>query len=146
MKKHKMPLDIFEFALMPVAQQAYVIGNGYHFEKKLYQYAASLMRKKNKMTQKEEKVPAFSKEEVDAILKKYGIEVENKGNYDYVYVAQKCRADNYGGSIADEQKLAMYIKEICDDIDAPDGLIFREWVMRMATSGESVDWYEFIGE
>lgn len=143
-KKHKTPLDLFEFSLMPIEQQVYVARTGYHFDRKLYEYAASLMRRMNKQTQREEKVPVYTKVEVDSILRKYGIEVENKGNYDYVYIAQKCRADNFGGSIPDEHRLALYVKEICDDIDAPDGLIYREWVMRMATAGESVDWDQFI--
>lgn len=144
MRRNKQPLDLFEFNLMPLAQQVYVIRTGYHFDRYLYEYAASLMRRTNRQTQKEEKVPAYTKEEVDAILKKYGVEVENKGNYDYVYIAQKCRADNFGGSITDEHRLALYVKEICDDIDAPDGLIYREWVMRMTTAGESIDWDQFI--
>lgn len=143
-KKSKMPLDLHEFTLMPVAQQVYVIANGYHFDKKLYEYAASLMRKMNKQTQKEEKVPIYTKEEVDTLLKKYSIEVENKGNYDYVYAAQMCRADYLGGSVPDEQRLALYVKQVCDDVDAPDGLIYRIWVMKMATMGESIDWYEFV--
>ena len=137
-------MDLHEFALMPVGQQVYVISNGYHFDKKLYEYAASLMRKVNKQTQKEEKVPAFTKEEVDTLLKKHNVDVENKGNYDYVYAAQMCRADYLGGSVPDEQRLAMYVREKCDDIDAPDGLIFREWVMKMSTMGESIDWYQFL--
>lgn len=139
-----MPMDLHEFALMPVGQQVYVIGNGYHFDKKLYEYAASLMRKINKQTQKEEKVPVYTKDEVDAILKKYGVEVENKGNYDYVYAAQMCRADYLGGSVTDEHRLAMYVRETCDDVDAPDGLIFRTWVMKMSTMGEPIDWYQFL--
>ena len=139
-----MPMDLHEFALMPVGQQVYVIANGYHFDKKLYEYAASMMRKMNKQTQKEEKVPVFTKEEVDVILKKFGVEVENKGNYDYVYAAQMCRADYLGGSVPDEQRLAMYVRETCDDVDAPDGLIFRTWVMKMSTMGESIDWYQFL--
>lgn len=137
-------MDLHEFALMPVGQQVYVIANGYHFDKKLYEYAASMMRKMNKQTQKEEKVPVFTKEEVDVILKKFGVEVENKGNYDYVYAAQMCRADYLGGSVPDEQRLAMYVRETCDDVDAPDGLIFRTWVMKMSTMGESIDWYQFL--
>lgn len=145
-KRQKLPLDIYEFSLMPEAQQVYVIRNGYHFDKKLYEYAASLMRKMNRQTQKEEKVPIYNKEEIDAILKRYGIEVENKGNYDYVYVAQMCRADYLGGSIADDHRLALYVKETCDDVDAPDGLILRQWIMKMATLGESIDWYQFIEE
>lgn len=142
--RNKQPLDIYEFSLMPVAQQVYIIRTGYHFDKALYMYAASLMRKMNKQTQREEKVPIFTKEEVDAILKRYGVEVENKGNYDYVYVAQMCRADYLGGSVPDEQRLALYVREKCDDIDAPDGLILREWIMKMATMGESIDWHQFV--
>lgn len=144
MRKNKIPIDAYDFILMPRAKQNYIMLHGFHFSKALFEYAASLMFKENKQTGKDEKVPVFTKEEVDNILKKHGIEVKNKGEYDYMYIAQSTRADYLGGSVPDEAHLAKHIMEKCDDADAPDGIIFKEWCLRMDSLGESVDWDEFV--
>jgi hypothetical protein len=144
MHKNKIPLDIYDFILMPRAKQNYIMLHGNHFSKDLYEYAASLMFKLNKQTNKEEKVPALTKDEVDAMLKKHNITLTDKGEYDYVYVAQSIKADYLGGSIADEAKMALHIKEVCEDVDAPDGLIFKQWCLRQDLLGNPVDWEDFL--
>lgn len=144
MKKTKIPIDVYDFLLMPRAKQNYIMLHGNHFSKALYEYAASLMFKENKQTGKEEKVPAFTKEDVDAMLKKHGVEIKDKGEYDYIYVAQSIKADYWGGSITDEAKMALHIKEVCEDADAPDSLIFKEWCLRQDLLGNPVDWEEFV--
>lgn len=141
--KNKMPVDIYDFVLMPKEKQQYIVLYGRHMNKLMYEHAASLMRRENKQTGKMDKIPAFRQDEVDNILKRHNVTVENKGGWDYVYVAQKARADYLGGSVPDEQRLAMHIKEVCDDVDAPDGLIFREWCVRMDAAGEGVPWEKF---
>ena len=140
MGKFKMPLDIYDFDLMPRAKKIYIMQNGNVFNKELFEYATSLMFKENKQTGKKEKVPVYTKEEVDNLLKKHNVEIENKGLYDYMYVAQSVRADNWGGSITDEAKMALKIKETCDDPDMPSGYIFKSWCLRMDMMGEAVDW------
>ena len=90
-------------------------------------------------------MPPYSKEDVDNLLKKHGIELKDKGEYDYVYVAQSIKADYWGGSITDEAKMALHIKEVVEDADAPDGLIFKEWCLRQDMLGNPVDWMEFLG-
>lgn len=142
--KYKQPIDIYDFDLMPRSKKIYIMQNGNHFNKELFMFAASKMFKKNKQTDKEEKVPVYSKEEVDSILKRHNVEVENKGGYDYMYVAQSIRADYWGGSIQDEQKMALHIKEKCDDADAPDGYIFKSWCLKMDMMGEIIDWEDYV--
>ena len=144
MHKNKLPLDIYDFDLMPRSKKIYVMQNGNHFNKELFEYAASLMFKENKQTKQKEKVPVCTKEEIDAMLKKYNVEVENKGLYDYMYVAQSIKADYWGGSITDEQKMALHIKEVCDDPDLPDSYIFKSWCLRMDLMGEPVDWQSYV--
>lgn len=144
MHKNKLPIDIYDFDLMPRSKRVYIMQNGNHFNKELYLYAASMMFKENKQTGKKEKVPIYTKEEVDAILKKHNIVIENKGGYDYMYVAQSIRADYWGGSITDEGKFALHIKEVCDDADKPDGYTFKSWCLRMDMLGEIVDWEDYL--
>lgn len=142
----KQALDIYEYDLMSKAQKVYLARHGWHFSKSAYLLASSLMRKVNKATGKKEKVPAYTKEEVDNLLKKHNITIENKGGYDYVFAAQMCKADYLGSSIPDEAHLAMYVKDVCDDIDAGDGTTMRRWYATMIGNGEPIDWEELIEE
>ena len=146
MNKNRMPLDAYELDYMPKAQKIYLMHHGWHFDKNAYEYAASMMRRINKSTGKLEKVPRYTKEEVDSLLRKYSIEVEEKGGYDYVYIAQMCKADLYGSSVPDEQHLAMYVKDVCDDVDLAEGTIMRKWYASMVAMGEPVEWEELLGD
>jgi hypothetical protein len=57
-----------------------------------------------------------------------------------------CKADFYGSSISDENKMAMFIKDMCDDEDQADGFILRRWIADMTGKGEQIDWMQFIGK
>ena len=102
------------------------------------------MRKKNTTTGELDKVEMMSKEQVDSLLSKYNINIENNVDYDYVYVANMAKADVYKSSIPDEQHLAMYIKDIVDDVDAGDGEIMREWDAKMTSRGIAVEWDDIL--
>lgn len=142
----KLPLDIYELGIMPRAQKVYLMRYGWHFNKSAYKYAASMMRKLNKQTGGPEKLPAYAKSEVDELLKKYNVTIDNKGGYDYVFAAQMCRADYLGSSVPDEQHLALYVKDTCDDVDASDGVIMRKWYAVMVANGEPVEWEDLLEE
>lgn len=145
MDRMKLPLDIYDFLMMPKAKMNYIMLHGPHFSKSLYEYASELMFKKNKQTGKEEKVPPYTKEDVDNLLKKHNVEIRDKGEYDYVYVAQSIKADYWGGSITDEAKMALHVMEVIQDADAPDGLVFKEWCLRQDMLGNPVPWEDFLG-
>lgn len=132
--------------MMPRAQKVYLMRYGWHFNKRAYMYASDLMRKRNKQTEKLEKVPRYTKDEVDALLQRNNVQVEHKGGYDYVYAAQMCRADLLGSSVPDEQHLALYIKDTCDDVDGGDGVVMRRWYASMVASGEPVEWEDLLEE
>ena len=67
---------------------------------------------------KKTEVQTMSKKEVDELLKKYGVILDNKFGYDYVFSANMCKADYLGSSVPDEQHLALFVKDYVDD---PDG-------------------------
>lgn len=146
MKRNKLPLDIYELFVMPKEQVAYLANNGFHFNKAAYEYAANMMYKKNAQSGKVEKLPVMKKEEVDALLKKFSVEIENKDSYDYVYAAQMCKADFLGSSVADEHRLAFFVRDYVDDEDQADGFIFRRWIADMTGKGEPIDWLSLIME
>lgn len=135
-----IPLDIYDE--MPKEMRRYLQYNGWHFNKKAYDFAVSLMRKRGE-DGKKMRVKQMAKQEVDTMLQNNGVEIENKGNYDYCYVTMMCKADFWGSSIEDEMHMALFVKDTCDDIDAPDGTTMRRWYATMTAAGVSVPWEEF---
>lgn len=140
--RQRIPLDMYDD--IPDEMRRYLKQNGWHFNRKACEFAVSLMRKKNPTTGKLDKVEMMSKEQVDSLLSKYNIIIENNVDYDYVYVANMAKADVYKSSIPDEQHLAMYIKDIVDDVDAGDGEIMREWDAKMTSRGIAVEWDDIL--
>ena len=55
---------------------------------------------------------------MDNLLLNIPITLQNNIGYDYVYIANMCLADFMGESVPDEQHMALYIKNVIDDIDA----------------------------
>ena len=129
----RTPLNIYDDR--PSSMKRYLKYYGQHFNKKLCQFAVSKMD--------HGKTPV-SKEQVDNILNKYNIELENNELYDYVYVYNMGNNDFMGSSIADEKHLAMYVKDVIDDEDGYDGLPFNRWYSDMCRKGKPIDWNEYL--
>lgn len=132
-------LDIYDD--MPRYMKMYISNYGWHFNKQAYEYAVKSMYKKNTRTGRDEKVEKMTKEEVDALLKKYSISLSNNKMYDYIYVATMCKAD-FAKAIPDNEHLAYFVKETIDDEDASDETTFRRWVATMVGNGNPIDWEE----
>lgn len=125
-------LDIYED--LPKAMRRYLMHNGWHFNKSLCDFAVSLMRKNGK------RLEPISKENVDKLLDLYKVQINNKIGYDYVFVANMCKADYFGSSIVDDKHVALYIKDTLDDEDAADGTTMRRWYATMVANGITIDW------
>ena len=67
------------------------------------------------------------KEKVDEILAKHSINLKHNELYDYVYVYNMGNNDFMGSSIIDEKHLALYVKDVIDDEDGYDGIVFNRW-------------------
>lgn len=142
MSRTRIPLDIRDD--MPRDMKRYISEYGFHFTKRAYLYAADKMRKYNAATGKLEKVEPYTKEQVDEILVKYGVKVENSEMYDYVYIAQMCRMDYLKSSVPDEQHLALFVKDTCGDPDASSETPFRRWMATMVGNGTPIDWSDLV--
>jgi hypothetical protein len=140
--RQRQPLDLYDD--MPRDMRKYLSNNGWHFNKKACDFAVSLMKKENQSTKKKEKIEPYTKEQVDEMLKKYNVVLENNVGYDYVFVANMCKADYLKSSITDEHHLALYVKDTIDDIDAGDGVTMRRWYSTMVANGEMVDWDDIL--
>lgn len=139
--KAKIPLDMYDD--IPDEMRMYLRHNGWHFNKKACDFAVSLMRKKN-AAGKPEKIEPYTKEQIDTLLTKFNITLDNNVGYDYVYVANMAKADLLKSSIMDEQHLVMYVKDVIDDYDAGDGEVMREWDAKMTSRGLIVEWADLL--
>ncbi len=132
----RVALDLYED--LPKSMRKYLMHNGWHFNKSLCDFAVSLMKKQGK------KLDPLSKEFVDKLLDQHKIQLDNNVGYDYVFVANMCKADYYGSSITDDKHFALYIKDTIDDEDAADGTTMRRWYATMVSNGIIVDWDDSI--
>ena len=119
----------------PTNMKRYLKYFGQHFNKKLCQFAVSKMN--------HGKTP-ITKEQVDEILKRYNISLSNNELYDYIYVYNMGNNDFMGSSIADEKHLAMYVKDVIDDEDGYDGIVFNRWYADTVVQGIPVEWDEML--
>ena len=132
-----------DFDTYPEAMLIYMRHNGPHFNKKLCDFAVSKMEKKDSNGHIVPLTP-YTKENVDTILKAHNITLKNNQLYDYIYIANMCKADFLGFSIPDERSLALYVRDVIDDVDAPDGLVFNRWYADMSYMGIPIDWEEML--
>lgn len=134
--------DLTQYDIKPEGLINYLRYNGPHFNKKLFEFAISNMTVRSGGTQV--KLSPFLKEQIDNILKVNGIKLENNQLYDYLYVANMCKADFWGSSITSESQLAKYIKDVIDDVDGYDGIVFNRWYADMCRKGIVIDWEEMV--
>lgn len=40
----------------------------------------------------------------------------------------------------------MYVRDVCDDADAGDGVTMRRWYATMVANGEPVEWEDLLEE
>lgn len=131
--------------IYPPAMMNYIMANGWHFGKKASDFAASCMKKRKQGSKDEEEpIKPYTKEEVDELLKKHNVTLEHNQLYDYVYIANKAKADYLGSSIEDEKHLALHIKDEIDDVDRKEGVIMKMWYAMMYGNGKVIPWYELI--
>ena len=132
--------DLTQYDEKPKAMVNYLRYNGPHFNKSLLDFAASKMTKRGGI-----KIIPMKKEEVDMKLKATNTQLTNNQLYDYVFVANMCRADFLGSSIPnDDAHLCLYIKDVIDDPDGYDGLPFNRWYADMCRKGIVINCEEMI--
>ena len=127
----------------PSGMEEYLAQNGWHFSKKMLEWVTSNMYKKDANGRKI-KIQSFSKEEVDELLKKYGVVLNNKFGYDYVFAANMCKADYLGSSIPDERYLALFVKDYVDDPDGYPELPFTRFYGDCIGTGNPIPWEDVI--
>jgi hypothetical protein len=131
--------NLTQFDDMPEAMVNYMRHNGPHFNRKLLEFAVSKMTKADG-----KRITPYNKEQVKTMLERAGVVLKNDQLHDSVYVANMCKADFLGSSITDETRLALYVKDVIDDPDGYDGLVFNRWYADMCYCGIPIDWEEML--
>ena len=124
-------LDSYE--RMPEAMTAYLSNYGWHFSKKMCDWAVSMMKPL---------ATPIRKEELDAMFEKHNIKLEKNVGYDAVYVANMAKAD-HPRSVG-EQNLAVFVKEYIDDHDGYEGLPLTRFYADCIGSGRPIIWEDML--
>lgn len=119
----------------PTSMKRYLRYYGEHFNKKLCDFAVKRMKHGKQPVQKDK---------VEEILSKHSISLQNNELYDHVYVFNMGNNDFMGSSIADEKHLALYVKDVIDDADGYDGIVFNRWYADTVHLGIPIDWDEMV--
>ena len=136
MRKQRQSLNAYDY--QPEEMVAYLRHNGWHFNKKMCEWAVKQMRKNGKP------IKMVGEEEVEEMLKKHDIELENNVGWDACYVCNMARADFYASSITDEKALAQFVKDYVDDEDQQDGFIFNRFYADTCFNGVGIPWDEIL--
>ena len=126
-------LDIYDDR--PTSMKRYLKYYGKHFNKKLCDFAISKMN--------HGKAP-ISKDKVNEVLSRHNINLLHNDLDDYVYVYNMGNNDFMGSSIADERHLALYVKDVIDDEDGYDGIVFNRWYADTVVLGIPIEWDEML--
>lgn len=129
--------------VFPSGMEEYLANYGWHFSKAMCCWATSRMYKTD-VNGKKVYITPWSKEEVDTLLKKTNITLTNKNSYDYVFVANMCKADYLGSSVPDEQHVALFIRDYVDDKDGYPELPFTRFYADCIGSGTPINWEDML--
>lgn len=137
-----MRLDSYD--IYPSGMREYLSTYGWHFSKKMCEWAVSRMYKDGEENKPEQAIPNYTRERVDLLLKRFNLKLEKNKGYDDVYIANMCKFDFLGSSIDNEMKLAQFIKDYIDDADAYEGMPFTRFYADCIGSGTPIMWEDMI--
>lgn len=125
----------------PSGMKEYLEIYGWHFSRKMAEWAASNMYKE--VNGKKDSITPYTQEQYNLLKKKFNIDINGKG-YDELYLANMCKADRLGGSVKNENDLILYVKETIDDPDGYEGLPFTRFYADCIGSGTPIPWEEML--
>jgi len=112
---------------------------GLHFNKKLYEFAVSMMTDRNG-----NRLKPVEKDKVTEFLRANGVTLKNDKGYDAPYVHAMAKADYFGSSIADDAHLALFIRDYLDDPDGTRTKAFDHFVVDCRAHEEPIFWDEML--
>ena len=119
--------------------EEYIEDYGFHFNKKLYEFAVSTMEDRSG-----KRMQPATKESVENFMKAHGVSLKNNLGYDAAYVFAMAKADYLGSSIPDDYHLALYVKDYLDDVDGAKTRAFDEFYVKTVACGIYIFWDEML--
>lgn len=132
--------NTFMHFMIPEDMENYLAFYGYHFNKKLCEFAVSRMMRDDKTTGALKPITPMSMNELHALLEKHKVEIDSNAHYDALYVANMVKADFFGSSIEDDEHLIKYVEDVLCDPDAYEGMVFNRFVADCYGSGKAIFW------
>lgn len=129
--------------MMPEDLQLYCSYYGMNFNKKLCEFAVSMMERED-ASGNLVKVELMKADELKALLETHKIVLDPKDLYNAMYIAAMVKADYWGSSIEDEEHLAKYIEDVLCDVDAEEGQTFARFVADCSLKGIPIYWEQMI--
>lgn len=143
--KERINLDMFDFSEYPKEMKAYLKNFGFHFNKKACKEAVKGLKRKNPQTGKNEPLTdTKDKDEIEAMLTKHGVKLDNDCLYDVVWAYHMIVSDFWKEAIVDEALLAKAVKCVIDDPDQPDGYLFNRWLSDRFFAGTPIEWEDLL--
>lgn len=131
-------LDYYD--IMPKGMDAYLSNHGHHFSKPMLEWAVGMMKDRNG-----NKVELVDKKTLDGKLSSFGVNLKRtEGYYDPIYVWCMGLSDYLGSSIADEIRLAKFVKDYTDDPDGNPTRAFDEFYINCYAKGIDIPWEDMI--
>lgn len=127
---------------MPSGMAEYISMYGWHFSKRMCEWACSRMYKV--VNDRKEYISPYTRDWLEQLLRNWSISVNGADIYDALYVANMCKADFYGSSIPDDQRLARYVGDVINDADAYDGMVFTRFYADCIGGGVPINWEDMI--
>lgn len=139
---HEQRLDAnYKF---PSGMKEYLDTYGWHFSKKMCEWAVSKMKRKNLQTGKEEPLEYMDKDKTEEFLKKYNVVLDNVKGYDHVYILAMVRSDFFKSAITDEQHLALYVKDFFGDTDGYPTMAFTRFYADCIAKADMPSWSDML--
>ncbi len=125
--------------MMPSGMDKYLSLYGWHFSKKMCDWAVKRMRDRNGNP-----IQPIDKEKLETMLKGCNVELSDTIGYDGVYVINMARSDFYGSSITDDTRLTRYVGDYLNDEDGYDGIAFTRFYADTIAKGIPIIWEDMI--
>lgn len=119
--------------------EEYLGDYGFHINKKLFDWAVSRMKDRAG-----QRLTPWDKERCEEFLKSRGVTLRRGKGHDAAYVLNMARADYYGSSVPDEQRLALFVRDYLDDPDGSETRAFDELYIKTVALGEPIFWEEML--
>lgn len=129
-------LDMYE--KRPEAMTHYLNYYGWHFNKKMCEFAINNMYKGN------QKIVPYTKQKMEDLFKQLNIQIKNNIMYDALYVINMLKADFLNSSIIDEKHLALGVKDYLDDEDGYESIAFSRFYIDTIKKGIPIEWEDMI--